>query len=135
MRTPLGPILVLWLALPAWAQPALAPATRDVDGRFLNRAGEIAQAGPSVTFPFFLRRFGTTLTGRPGQPSRIANDGAFLRENAGHSIPTVTWIGHSTLLVQMDHVTFLTDPTWSHTASPVSFLGPRRGRRWSPRAG
>src|SRR5690606_19852817 len=39
---------------------------------------------------------------------------------------TVTWIGHATLLVQMDHVTFLTDPIWSDTASPVSFAGPRR---------
>jgi N-acyl-phosphatidylethanolamine-hydrolysing phospholipase D len=26
----------------------------------------------------------------------------------------------------MDHVTFLTDPIWSDTASPVSFAGPRR---------
>src|ERR1700682_1841498 len=27
--------------------------------------------------------------------------------------PTVTWVGHSTLLVQLDGVNFLTDPTWS----------------------
>ncbi|MFN2375641.1 MAG: MBL fold metallo-hydrolase, partial [Candidatus Binatia bacterium] len=59
-------------------------------------------------------------------PAIVANDGAFLRENARHSVPTVTWVGHATLLVQMDHVSFLTDPTWSDTASPISFLGPRR---------
>jgi N-acyl-phosphatidylethanolamine-hydrolysing phospholipase D len=59
-------------------------------------------------------------------PERISNDGAFLRENARHSVPTVTWIGHATLLVQLGHVTFLTDPIWSKRPSPISFLGPKR---------
>ena len=117
---------LLGLALPALAQPVLEGAPRDPEGRFLNRAGPIPQAGASVTVPFFLRRFGTTLTGRAGHAPRMENDGAFLRENAGHSIPTVTWIGHATLLVQMDHVTFLTDPTWADTASPLGLVGPRR---------
>ncbi len=40
--------------------------------------------------------------------------------------PAVTWVGHSTLLVRMDGVVFLTDPIWSERASPLSFLGPRR---------
>lgn len=38
----------------------------------------------------------------------------------------VTLINHSTLLVQMDGVTFLTDPVWSERASPVAFVGPYR---------
>jgi L-ascorbate metabolism protein UlaG (beta-lactamase superfamily) len=38
----------------------------------------------------------------------------------------VTWIGHSTLLIQLDGVNVLTDPHWSGRASPVSFAGPRR---------
>jgi N-acyl-phosphatidylethanolamine-hydrolysing phospholipase D len=79
-----------------------------------------------VRLPFFLRRLGGAFRDRAGVPERVANDGAFLRENARHSVPTVTWVGHATLLVQMDHVTFLTDPIWSDTASPVSFAGPRR---------
>ena len=41
----------------------------------------------------------------------------------------VTWLGHASVLVQMDGVTFLTDPIFSHRASPVPFLGPRRYRR------
>jgi N-acyl-phosphatidylethanolamine-hydrolysing phospholipase D len=40
--------------------------------------------------------------------------------------PSLTWIGHSTFLVRMDGVTFLTDPMFSDRASPVSFMGPRR---------
>ena len=38
----------------------------------------------------------------------------------------MTWVGHSTLLVRLDGVSFLTDPQWSKRASPVSFAGPRR---------
>jgi N-acyl-phosphatidylethanolamine-hydrolysing phospholipase D len=101
-------------------------ASRDAEGRFENRAGPIERAGASVTLPFFVRRLGTTISGRDGAPPSVANDGAFLRENARHSVPTVTWIGHATLLVQMDHATFLTDPIWSDRASPLSWLGPKR---------
>ncbi len=86
----------------------------------------LQRPGLDVTVPFFLRRALGTLRGRTGAPPLVANDGAFLRDNARHSAPTVTWIGHATALVQMDHVTFLTDPIWSDTASPLALVGPRR---------
>jgi N-acyl-phosphatidylethanolamine-hydrolysing phospholipase D len=38
----------------------------------------------------------------------------------------VTWIGHATLLVQVDGLTVLTDPHWGERASPLSWAGPRR---------
>ena len=125
----LGLLLVLSVAAGVAAEPdptALGPAPRDAQGRFANPVGELRHGGLSVRLPFFLRRAAGAFRVRPGAPARIANDGRFLRENARHSTPTVTWIGHATLLVQMDHVSFLTDPTWSDTASPVSFVGPRR---------
>lgn len=40
--------------------------------------------------------------------------------------PTVTWINHSTFLIKMDGLHFLTDPIWSQRCSPFSFLGPKR---------
>jgi L-ascorbate metabolism protein UlaG (beta-lactamase superfamily) len=40
----------------------------------------------------------------------------------------ITFINHSTTLIQMDGVNILTDPVWSERVSPVSFLGPRRHR-------
>src|SRR6266850_2562018 len=52
-------------------------------------------------------------------------DWAALRDRS-HA-PTVTWIGHSTVLVQLDGVTFLTDPTWAGRSGPFSgFIGVRR---------
>lgn len=38
----------------------------------------------------------------------------------------VTWVGHSTLLLQLDGMNLLTDPHWSNRASPFSFVGPKR---------
>lgn len=40
----------------------------------------------------------------------------------------VTWIGHSTVLVQVNGLNILTDPIWSERASPFSFIGPKRVR-------
>jgi N-acyl-phosphatidylethanolamine-hydrolysing phospholipase D len=39
-----------------------------------------------------------------------------LHENSGTA--TVTWVGHSTVLVQLDGVNFLTDPTWADRTGP-----------------
>lgn len=38
----------------------------------------------------------------------------------------VTWLGHSTLLIDIDGARVLTDPVWSERASPVGFAGPKR---------
>jgi len=40
----------------------------------------------------------------------------------------VTFIGHSTFLVQIGGICVLTDPIWSLRCSPVRFAGPRRVR-------
>jgi L-ascorbate metabolism protein UlaG (beta-lactamase superfamily) len=38
----------------------------------------------------------------------------------------ITWLGHSTLLLESDGVRVLTDPVFGERASPFSFAGPRR---------
>lgn len=40
--------------------------------------------------------------------------------------PSVTWIGHATMLVRLGGKTMLFDPVFSPRASPLSFAGPRR---------
>ena len=37
-----------------------------------------------------------------------------------------TIIGHASVLIQAGNLNVLTDPVWSHRASPLSFAGPRR---------
>ncbi|MEX2110339.1 MAG: MBL fold metallo-hydrolase [Gemmatimonadaceae bacterium] len=42
------------------------------------------------------------------------------------SLSTITWIGHSTFLLQIGGLNILLDPIWSDRASPLRFAGPRR---------
>ena len=37
-----------------------------------------------------------------------------------------TWLGHSTVLIEIDGLRVLTDPVWGARASPFSFMGPKR---------
>ena len=37
-----------------------------------------------------------------------------------------TWLGHSTVLIEIDGHRVLTDPVWGERASPFSFMGPKR---------
>ncbi len=38
----------------------------------------------------------------------------------------VTWLGHSSLLIEIDGKRILTDPVWSERTSFLSFMGPKR---------
>jgi L-ascorbate metabolism protein UlaG (beta-lactamase superfamily) len=38
----------------------------------------------------------------------------------------VTWLGHSTVLIEIDGYRVLTDPVWGPRASPSRFIGPKR---------
>jgi L-ascorbate metabolism protein UlaG (beta-lactamase superfamily) len=40
----------------------------------------------------------------------------------------ITFVNHSTVLIQIEGLNILTDPIWSERASPVSWAGPRRVR-------
>jgi len=38
----------------------------------------------------------------------------------------VSWLGHSSILIEMDGLRVLTDPVWSDRVSPVQWAGPKR---------
>jgi len=51
---------------------------------------------------------------------------AFVFPRPEPSLLTVTWVGHSTFLLQVGGLNVLLDPIWSDRASPLRFAGPRR---------
>ena len=116
--------------MPSKGKNALfSPAGQDAKNRYTNIADNLPSVSGKVRAKFFLGRIASTFSGRSGAPNLVPNDGALLRENAKNTTstqPTVTWVGHATMLVQMEHVTFLTDPIWSNKPSPVPFAGPKR---------
>lgn len=48
------------------------------------------------------------------------------KENISKEELTVTWFGHSSLLIQMEGMNILIDPVFSERTSPVSFAGAKR---------
>ena len=80
-----------------------------------------------------------TLSERRRNPRRPDPDpSVFVRADPSFVVPraapeqlTITWVGHTSFLIQMAGLNLLTDPVWSQRASPVQFVGPRR---WVPPA-
>ena len=97
-----------------------------------HRERGFANTNPDYARPPFWTRVGffasrmwsATFSPRSVTLPRVATDARRLRENTTEA--TVTWVGHATLLVQLDGVNVLTDPQFSDRASPVSFAGPKR---------
>ena len=101
------------------------PAHHLAGGGFRNLDPTFARASGWTRWTFILRRgLQSLMSPRRFDAPRVANDGAPLR--AGSPSPTITWVGHATLLVQLQGVNVLTDPQWSERASPFSWAGPRR---------
>ena len=66
---------------------------------------------------------------RPASPPASALPhaaSAFNAPRAAADAVSVTWVGHSTFLVQIGGLNVLTDPMWSERASPIPWAGPRR---------
>src|SRR3569623_425570 len=62
----------------------------------------------------------------PLRPPLIAPSAAATLSTPPPSGLRVTWLGHSTMLVEIEGRRFLTDPVWSARASPLGWVGPRR---------
>jgi N-acyl-phosphatidylethanolamine-hydrolysing phospholipase D len=103
------------------------PAHHRPDGRFRNPWPE-AELRPLRD----LLRWGLTRSRRSQAPPV---DRAILAPIRGAAAPrpaaapTVSWIGHSTVLLQLAGRAVITDPMFGDRASPVRFAGPRR---WAP---
>ena len=91
------------------------------DGHFTNPQPMINDVWGSVTGAFKASQHAS-----PASPVSTVRGGP---ERFATPPPTglrVTWLGHSTLLVEVDGYRILTDPVWGERASPLSAVGPKR---------
>ncbi len=102
------------------------PASDHFDGKRFHNLGNVPHGG----FLAFLRwRLGRWLGGRGAWPRWIdAPPGPRPPEQVDGAGLRVTFVGHSTFLLQTAGRNVLTDPIWSERASPFSWAGPRRHR-------
>ena len=102
-----------------------APSHHAPDGTFRNPWGL-----PESRFAGLLKwrwnRFRHPLPRDDGARSLHSVASSVRRPRADATEIAVTWVGHSTLLVQLGSLNVLTDPVWSERASPWRAIGPRR---------
>jgi N-acyl-phosphatidylethanolamine-hydrolysing phospholipase D len=107
------------------------PAHHASGGGFRNPWPGGAQAGTLALFKWMWQRWNgrSELPRQPGASTfpRVAPSFAMPRLDAGSL--SATWVGHSTLLLQVGALNVLVDPVWSDRASPFPFAGPKR---WVP---
>jgi L-ascorbate metabolism protein UlaG (beta-lactamase superfamily) len=102
---------------------ALSPRHRD--GKFVNtRPTEQLRESPGLSMAYDFLAGGGARTPKSKLP---IHDGTLaILGDAPSSSLRVTWLGHSTVLVEIEGVRLLTDPVWGQRASPLSFAGPKR---------
>jgi L-ascorbate metabolism protein UlaG (beta-lactamase superfamily) len=91
------------------------------DGRFFNPG--VRENGFRDALRWMMRRkigpWRRWIPSTPGPKPAEQVDGSTL---------SVTFVNHSTVLLQTEGMNILTDPVWSRRVSPVSFTGPQRHR-------
>jgi N-acyl-phosphatidylethanolamine-hydrolysing phospholipase D len=118
-------LLILFAGTTAGTEPVTGRPLHHVEGGFRNLDPAFARPSAWTRWTFITRRTWQSLTGpRSFDAPRVANDGAALR--AAPPPRSITWIGHATVLVQIDGLNMLTDPNWSDRAGPTSWIGARR---------
>jgi len=99
------------------------PASDHFDGeRFFNPGQPPAVAGSAR------RLFSRWAGQRMEWPEHVPVRQTVPPRHAASGEMLVTWIGHATVLVQVEGLNLLTDPIWSETASPFPPIGPERVR-------
>jgi|SRR5688572_1009132 len=99
-------------------------SARYLDGRFANPTGKGARL-KGKALPLVGEYFFGDAVRRPPGPLPIVDP----REPWTRSVETglrATWLGHSTVLLEIDGVRVLTDPVFGERASPLRHAGPRR---------
>jgi L-ascorbate metabolism protein UlaG (beta-lactamase superfamily) len=94
-----------------------------VDGQFRNaEPAELLKSGSwSATREFF---FGKEMV-EPPCPLPLFDARPILKAPPASGL-RITWLGHSSTLIELDGQTILTDPQWSLRASPSTIAGPKR---------
>ena len=117
------------VAVSAADAPPVAPSHHR-DRRFQNNYVEFEPKGIAALLKWRIEAARAGVPKPPAQATpRVAADLPFLRANAAAGatmVPSLTWIGHASTLIQAGGASILTDPMFSERASPLSFAGPKR---------
>lgn len=95
------------------------------DGKFRNRLPRDPFSIEDVVWTLNKYLFGKEVR-RPRSPLPVEKLTAESFSTPPRSRLRLTWLGHSTVFIEMDGYTILTDPVFGERASPLTWVGPKR---------
>ncbi len=95
-------------------------------GGFQNPWEDVLPPGFKAVLRWQRERLRSPTAPNPQRGSQLRRSPAIVIPRATPGYRSVTWVGHSTVLLQIGALNVLTDPVWSERASPVPFIGPQR---------
>jgi N-acyl-phosphatidylethanolamine-hydrolysing phospholipase D len=96
------------------------------DGSFRNPWPDGELPGWGAALRFFSERLKGTRARSPRRNTFPVSTPVISYPRAGEADFAATWVGHSTVLLQLGGLNVLTDPVFSQRASPFQWMGPRR---------
>lgn len=118
----LFPLSIILIGVLISAPVYKGPLSDHFDGKqFINPGGAKAQGFKEVFQWMMNRKRGIWIENKSGEYGKRPLD--FFREGI-----RITFVNHSTFLIQVGSVNILTDPVWSKRVSPFSKTGPKRMR-------
>jgi N-acyl-phosphatidylethanolamine-hydrolysing phospholipase D len=99
---------------------------RRPDGRFRNPWPDSEVRGGTDVLRVVYARLTSGATDAPWRGAFPTATPSVVYPRTGEDYFAATWIGHSTVLLQIGGLNVLTDPVFCERASPVQWAGPRR---------
>ena len=95
-------------------------------GRKFQNPVPTAVGSPTMIFKFLPLYLSNRAERSPKQPLGPFVTDASLYATPPESGLRVTWMGHSSMLIEIDGYRVLVDPMWNQRAAPVEWAGPKR---------
>src|SRR5450631_848722 len=96
------------------------------DGSFRNPWPDSKPHGWGAVLRWIRERRAQSHAPTPPRGSFPSTTPVIVHPRASDASCSATWVGHSTVLLQIGGLNVLTDPVFSQRAFPVQFMGPRR---------
>lgn len=115
-------LVVLFVGNLISTKPYTGPVSGHFDGKRFINPGKVKAKGGADLFKWLIGR---------DQGPWTNNYETFVGEKPEPASDTkirITFVNHSTFLIQWKKLNILTDPVWSDRCSPFSFVGPQRMR-------
>lgn len=99
--------------------------SKNFNGKVFQNMGDVSAKSFADVLKWMVNR-------EQGEWSKIPQEdvtfGKISENRVEDSVQVITFVNHSTFLIQTDGLNILTDPIWSDRASPFNFAGPKRMR-------